>query len=261
LCVPVQYRRLLAHPDFDRTDLSAFVTKLSTSAPLSVDLATELVARFPGRMVNIYSMTEGGAGCLLDCTAHPGRLNTAGQVVAGGNLMLLGVDNKPLPQGEVGEIVGRFATIMTGYCNAPKLTRAALWTDGQGVHWIRSGDMGRIDADGFLQVLDRSKDMINSGGFNVFAVDLETVLLSHPAVSEAAVIAVPSAAWGETPLAYVVLCATIAPEDLRLWTNDRLGKTQRISSIIVTDAMPRSEIGKVLKRELRAPHWPEKETK
>ena len=261
MCVPVQYRRLLAHPDFDQADLSAFVTKLSTSAPLAVELATELLARFPGRMVNIYGMTEGGVGCLMDCTAHPDRLDTVGQVVAGGNLMVLGVDDKPLPQGKVGEIVGRSVTMMTGYCNAPDLTHAALWTDAQGVHWMRSGDMGRIDPDGFLHVLDRSKDMINSGGFNVFAVDLESALLSHPAVSEAAVIAVPSAEWGETPLAYVVLRGAIDPEDLCLWTNDRLGKTQRISRVIVTDAMPRSEIGKVLKRELRMPHWPKKEAK
>ena len=261
MCVPVQYSRLLAHPNFDQTDLSAFVTKLSTSAPLTVDLATELLARFPGRMVNIYGMTEGGVGCLMDCTAHPDRLETAGQVVAGGNLMILDADDKPLTQGEVGEIVGRSVTMMTGYCSAPDVTRAALWTDAQGLHWMRSGDMGRIDTDGFLHVLDRSKDMINSGGFNVFAVDLEAVLLSHPDVSDAAVIAVPSAQWGETPLAYVILHSVIDVEDLRLWANERLGRTQRISKIIATAAIPRNEIGKVLKRALRAPHWPKKETK
>ncbi len=256
MCVPVQFRRLLAHPDFDASDLGAFVTKLSTSAPLTADLGAELLARFPGRMVNIYGMTEGGVGCLMDLTAHPDRLDTVGQVVAGGNLMTLGPDDTPLPQGEVGEIVGRSVTMMTGYCNAPDLTRAALWTDAQGVHWMRSGDMGRVDADGFLHVMDRTKDMINSGGFNVFAVDLENALLSHTAVAEAAVIAVPSEEWGETPLAYVVLRNDADPEVLRAHANDRLGKTQRISRVIATDALPRSEIGKILKRALRAPHWP-----
>jgi long-chain acyl-CoA synthetase len=259
MCVPVQYRRLLSHPDFETTDLSSFVTKLSTSAPLNVDLATDLLARFPGRMVNIYGMTEGGVGCLMDCIAHPDRLHTAGRVVAGCNLMVLGLDDLPLPQGEVGEIVGRSVTMMTGYCNAPDLTRAALWTDPQGVNWMRSGDMGRIDADGFLHVMDRAKDMINSGGFNVFAVDLEDALLSHPAVAEAAVIAVPSPEWGETPLAYVVLRDDTDAETLRAYANDRLGKTQRISRVIAINSLPRSEIGKVLKRELRAPHWSNQE--
>ena len=259
MCVPVQYKRLLAHSDFDRTDLSAFVTKLSTSAPLTADLAREILARVPGRMINIYGMTEGGVGCLMECGAHPDKLHTAGRVVAGGNLLILGPDDTPLPQGKVGEIVGRSVTMMTGYCNAPDLTRAALWTDPDGVHWMRSGDMGRIDDDGFLHVLDRSKDMINSGGFNVFAVDLEAVLLSHPAIAEAAVIAVPSAAWGETPLAFVVLHGGEDLEALRLWANARLGKTQRISKIIATDALPRSEIGKILKRDLRAPFWPAQE--
>ncbi|SHF26540.1 Acyl-CoA synthetase (AMP-forming)/AMP-acid ligase II [Loktanella atrilutea] len=260
MCVPVQWRRLLAHPDFDATDLSHFVTKLSTSAPLTPDLSRDLLARFPGRMVNIYGMTEGGVGCLMDLTAHPDRLDTVGQVVAGGNLMTLGPDDTPLPQGEVGEIVGRSVTMMTGYCNAPELTRKALWTDPDGVHWMRSGDMGRVDADGFLHVMDRTKDMINSGGFNIFAVDLENALLTHPAVAEAAVIAVPSPEWGETPLAYVTLRAEADPEALRTHANARLGKTQRISRVIVTDALPRSEIGKVLKRDLRAPHWPKEKT-
>lgn len=260
MCVPVQWRRLLAHPDFDRTDLGALTTKLSTSAPLTADLGQELLAQFPGRMVNIYGMTEGGVGCLLDLTAHPDRLDTVGQVVAGGNLMTLGPDDTPLPRGEVGEIVGRSVTMMTGYCNAPHLTRKALWTDAAGVHWMRSGDMGCVDADGFLHVMDRTKDMINSGGFNVFAVDLEAALLSHPAVAEAAVIAVPSADWGETPLAYVVLRDKADPEVLRTNANARLGKTQRISRVIVTEALPRSEIGKILKRELRAPHWPKEKS-
>ena len=115
--------------------------------------------------------------------------------------------------------------------------------------------MGRLDADGFLHLLDRKKDMIITGGFNVYAADLEAVLRAHPAVADVAVIAVPSADWGETPLALVVAETPTDAEDLRQWANARLGKLQRISAVEFRADLPRSEIGKILKRDLRAPYW------
>jgi acyl-CoA synthetase (AMP-forming)/AMP-acid ligase II len=128
----------------------------------------------------------------------------------------------------------------------------------RGQRFIRTGDVGRFDADGFLTLLGRRKDMIISGGFNIYPSDLEAVLQAHPAVAEAAVVGVPSAQWGETPIAWVVARegATIDAESLRLWANAKLGKTQRIAALHFIDALPRSAIGKVLKTDLRERHRP-----
>ncbi|MBV8473367.1 MAG: 4-coumarate--CoA ligase, partial [Hyphomicrobiales bacterium] len=119
--------------------------------------------------------------------------------------------------------------------------------------FIRTGDVGRFDEDGFLILLDRRKDMIISGGFNVYPSDIEAVLAERSEIAEAAVVGVPSADWGETPVAFVALKdgAALDAEVLRAWTNARLGKTQRLAAVRFVDALPRSAIGKVLKRELR----------
>ena len=128
----------------------------------------------------------------------------------------------------------------------------AIWTDPEtGKRYIRTGDVGRFDADGFLTLMDRKKDMIISGGFNIYPSDLEAVIVRHPAVAEAAVVGVPSREWGETPVAFVALKSPIDPDELRQWVNAQLGKTQRLSDVRVVDHLPRSHIGKVLKRELR----------
>lgn len=254
MLVPVQYRRLLDHPDFDGADLSAFQVKLSTSAQLPAALSREILDRWPGRMINIYGMTEGGVSAILDCGAHPDKLHTVGRTVAGAEIRILDDAGRALPHGEVGEIVGRSPTIMRGYRKAPEKTREALWISPEGETFIRSGDVGRLDAEGFLELLDRKRDMIVSGGFNIFSADLEAVLATHPAVGEAAVIAVPSDRWGETPLACVVPApdTDIEAEALKDWTNARLGRMQRLSAVVFVDALPRNAIGKVLKRELRA---------
>jgi long-chain acyl-CoA synthetase len=143
--------------------------------------------------------------------------------------------------------------MMTGYHNQPAKTAEAEWFDDQGRRYIRTGDVGRFDSDGFLTLHDRRKDMVISGGFNIYPSDLETVLRGHPAVSDAAVVGVPSAEWGETPVAFVVRRdgRSDSAEDLRSWFNQQVGKTQRLSGLRLIDEMPRSAIGKVLKRELR----------
>jgi long-chain acyl-CoA synthetase len=148
--------------------------------------------------------------------------------------------------------VGRSVSMMTGYHGQPGKTREAEWYDAEGRRYIRTGDVGRFDADGFLTLMDRRKDMVNSGGFNVYPSDLEAVLREHPAVAEAAVVGVPSAEWGESPVAFVVPRQD-APdaEALRAWANERLGKTQRLAGLRYLAELPRSDIGKVLKRELR----------
>ena len=143
--------------------------------------------------------------------------------------------------------------MMAGYHGQPAKTADAEWFDASGKRFIRTGDVGRFDDDGFLMLVDRRKDMIISGGFNLYPSDLEAVLREHPAVADAAVVGVPSERWGETPAAWVVArqASTVDAEMLRAWANERLGKTQRIAFLDVVDELPRSAIGKVLKRELR----------
>jgi acyl-CoA synthetase (AMP-forming)/AMP-acid ligase II len=161
-------------------------------------------------------------------------------------------DERELPQGAVGEVVGRSISMMTAYHNQPGKTREAEWHDAQGRRFIRTGDVGRFDEDGFLTLMDRRKDMVISGGFNIYPSDLEAVLREHPAVADAAVVGVPSREWGETPVAFVVPRAKAPSEqELRSWANARLGKTQRLADLRYLQELPRSEIGKVLKRQLR----------
>ncbi|HYH21495.1 MAG TPA: class I adenylate-forming enzyme family protein [Azospirillum sp.] len=257
MLVPVQYERLLALPDFDRFDLTSFRAKLSTSAPLRGPVLRQILDRWPGKMFEVYGMTEGGVSTVLDATSFPDKLDSVGRPSTGAEVRILDQQGRELPPGAVGEIVGRSPMMMTGYHNAEALTRELLWTSPEGEVFFRSGDLGRIDEDGFLTLLDRRKDMILSGGFNVYASDLERVLLAHDAVAEAAVIAVPSKEWGETPLGLVVLKPGRAADagELLAWANARLGKTQRLSGVEFRTTLPRSSIGKVLKRELRAPYW------
>jgi acyl-CoA synthetase (AMP-forming)/AMP-acid ligase II len=162
-----------------------------------------------------------------------------------------------VPAGESGEVVGSSTAMMKGYYRMPEKTSEVEWFSPEGKRFIRTGDVGRFDADGFLILGDRKKDMIISGGFNVYPVDIESVLLQHPGVKECAVVGVSSRLWGETPVAYVVLRTDAAPIDaeaLKAWTNAQVGKIQRLANVVVVESMPRSEIGKILKRELRDRH-------
>jgi acyl-CoA synthetase (AMP-forming)/AMP-acid ligase II len=160
-------------------------------------------------------------------------------------------DGQELPRGSVGEIVGRSPAMMTGYNNRPDATRAMHWHDAQGNLFYRHGDIGRFDEDGFLILMDRAKDMIISGGFNIYPSDLESVLGAHPAIVECAVVGAPSEEWGETPVGFIVLQGDADVATVLAETNAKLGKTQRISRLIATDELPRSTIGKILKRALR----------
>jgi len=147
--------------------------------------------------------------------------------------------------------------MMAGYHDRPEADAEIRWVDQDGQICHRTGDIGRFDADGFLILLDRKKDVIISGGNNLYAADLEAVLMQHPDVVEVAVIGVPSAAWGETPLGIVVGSpgATLDATALCAWANERLGKTQRLSAVELRTALPRNALGKLSKKELRAPYW------
>ncbi len=253
MLVPVQYQRLMAHPAFDTYDLSSFRSKFSTSAPFGAALKADVLARWPGGLIEFYGMTEGGGTCILEAHLHPTKLHTVGKAAEGSDIRLIDEEGREVEAGADGEVVGSSAGMMTGYHRQPDKTREAEWFDTTGKRFIRTGDVGRFDADGFLTLFDRKKDMVISGGFNIYPSDLEAVVRAHPAVADVAVVGVPSELWGETPVAFVVRRAgdDTTSDALLEWTNAQLGKTQRLSALLWIDELPRSAIGKVLKRELR----------
>lgn len=251
MLVPVQYRRLMEHPDFDRYDLSTTHLKFCTSAPFAAELKGQVLKRWPGGLVEYFGMTEGGGTCILLAHEHPDKLHTVGQPAPGHDIRLIDEEGREVGPGVVGEIVGRSPAMMNGYFGRPDKTAEATWTSPEGHAFIRTGDVGRFDEDGFLTLMDRKKDMIISGGFNIYPSDLEAVLATHPAVVEAAVVGVPSAEWGETPVAFVAVRGQADPEAIRSFVNAKVGKTQRLADLKIVDSLPRSHIGKVLKRELR----------
>jgi acyl-CoA synthetase (AMP-forming)/AMP-acid ligase II len=253
MLVPVQYQRIMDLPDFDRHDLRSFRMKFCTSAPFSAALKRDILRRWPGGLTEYYGMTEGGGTCILAAHEFPEKLHTVGRPADGHDIRLIDEHGNPAAQGDIGEVVGRSPAMMNGYFNQPQKTVEAEWYDSEGNRFIRTGDVGRFDADGFLTLMDRRKDMIISGGFNIYPSDLEAVLFQHEAVKDAAVVGVSSREWGETPIAFVELYPgrSDAPEQIRQWANERVGKTQRLSALQIMTTLPRNAIGKVLKRELR----------
>ncbi len=256
MLVPIQYQRLMALPAFGEHDLSAFHLKFSTSAPFAAALKADVLARWPGGLVEFYGMTEGGGTCILEAHRHPDKLHTVGPPGPGSDIRLIDEEGRELPPGATGEVVGHSAGMMTGYHGQPAKTREAEWFDVAGKRFIRTGDVGRFDDDGFLVLMDRRKDMIISGGFNLYPSDLEAELRRHPAVADVAVVGVPSEAWGETPIAFVVRRDGHDDDEVAIleWLNARVGRTQRIARLRFVDELPRSAIGKILKRELRDAH-------
>ncbi len=253
MLVPVQYQRLMDFADFDAFDLSALKLKYCTSAPFPAELKREVLQRMPGGLIEIYSMTEGGVVCLLACHEFPDKLQTVGRPAPGSELKVLDDEDREVPVGAPGNLIGRSLTMMSGYKNRPDKTKEAQWIDpATGEAWMRMGDIGRVDAEGFVELVGRAKDMIISGGFNIYPTDLEAELLKEPGVAEAAVVGLPSRKWGESPFGFVVLkdgaadCAAIMAA-----VNERLGKTQRLAALYPIAEMPRSHIGKLLKSDLR----------
>lgn len=256
ILVPVQYQRLMDDPAFDGFDLSSFQAKFSTSAPFGAALMAEVQRRWPGKLTEIYGMTEGGGRCELEAHRYPDKLHTVGRPASGHDIRLIDEHGNEVAPGETGEIVGSSTAMMRGYHRLPEKTREVEWFDATGKRFIRTGDVGRFDEDGFLILSDRMKDMVISGGFNIYPSDIEAELAAHPDVRESAVVGVASRRWGETPAAFVVLRpgAACTADSLLAWVNGRLGKMQRVATLDLVEALPRSEIGKVLKRELRELH-------
>lgn len=229
------------------------MTKVSGAAKLSVRRKQEALTRWPGNLVECYGMSEGGPMTVLRADREGNHLDSVGKPHLDSDIRIIDENDRELPCGTAGEIVGRSATMMSGYYRRPELTAQQNWHDAEGRTYLRTGDIGRFDADGYLHVVDRKKDVIISGGFNVYASDLEAVLKEHPHVADASVIGVRSARWGETPVAFIVprpQCAADV-DHMRGWANERLGKVQRLTAVVVRDELPRGSLGKVLKRLLK----------
>jgi len=257
MLVPVQYDRILQSPRFAATDLSSLHMLFSTSAPLAAATKRRILDETPADLIEIYGLTEGGPVAILEARRHPDKLASVGRPAPGHDVRIIDDAGRDVPAGQAGEVIGRSPNMMSGYLNRPDDTQAMLFRDASGALFFRTGDLGRFDEDGFLYLLDRKKDVIISGGFNVYATDLEGVLAKHPEVAEVAVIGVPSERWGETPIALVVRKAggAATADELREYCNARVGKAQRLAQVELREALPRNAIGKVLKRELRDPYW------
>ena len=232
------------------------------ASPMPLPVLRACVALFPGRMVQVYGMTEAsGAVTALPVADHENpevahRLVSAGRPFPGVEIEIRDpATEEPVPVGEPGEIWVRCASLMSGYWGRPEATAAAITPDG----WLRSGDGGHLDADGYVYVTDRIKDMIISGGENIYPAEIERVLAEHPSVGDCAVIGVPDERWGEVPKAVVVAAPgqTVDAEALLAHCRAHLGAFKCPKSVEVLAELPRNPTGKVLKKDLRKRYWPE----
>ncbi len=259
--VPTMINMLLNHPEFDRYDLSSLETCVYGGSPMPEALMMQAMKKLPSwRFYQIFGMTEtGGFASMLRWRDHitsgpkAKRLRSAGQPAPGIDVKVLLPDASVAAPDTLGEIVVRGDTLMSGYLNNPEATAAVL-RDG----WMYTGDAGTMDEDGFLYVADRVKDMIVTGGENVYSIEVERVLFMHPAVREAAVIGIPSAQWGEAVHAVVVRRdgAQATADELITFCRSHIGGYKCPRSIeFRAEALPVTPVGKVRKNVLRDPHW------
>jgi acyl-CoA synthetase (AMP-forming)/AMP-acid ligase II len=257
MMVPTQFQAIFNHPDLNKYDVSSLALLICAGATLPVPLKKQIIEKFGNILTEAYGITEGIATNILpECVLE--KPTSVGIPVFGADVRIIDDEGKELPTGEVGEIVGYSHWFMKGYHNNAKATAEMVWLDDRGRTFIRTGDMGRLDEDGFLYIVDRKRDMIVSGGLNVFAIDIEGVLQQHEEIKDMAVIAIPHDKWGETPLALVIrqAGAKSTEEEIKEWANEKLAKYQRISRVeFQEEDFPRNALGKVLKRVLREPYW------
>lgn len=262
--VPTQYIVLLESGLIPKHDVSSLRSLLTGGQAIATTTFAGLVENFPrAEIFECYGCTEGFVTlCLPEDRALRGKTGSVGLPIFGGETVVIGDDDRILPPGETGEICGWGPNLMKGYYNNPAATEAATWRHPDGRNFFRSGDLGRMDEDGYCFIAGRVKDMIKSGGINVYASDIEEVFMRHPDVAEAAAIGVPHDKWVETPILLAIRRegAAVSEEDLMAWGNERLGKWQRVSRVEFRDTFPRGTHDKVLKRALRDPYWPAKKT-
>lgn len=259
--VPTQLVMMHDKTKFRPAMLRTMRVIMSAGSPLSSDTFRAVQEGLPElELCEIYGMGEGFMTFVGRRDYAAGKAGSVGRPIAtvDTDIRIIGPDDSELPQGGVGEIVGYSALLLKGYYRDPDRTLASLWKHPDtGRAYLRSGDVGYYDADGYLHLSGRVKDMIISGGVKVYAVDLEDVFMQHPDVQEVAVIGVPHEKWGETPLLLAVMRpgARISEAQLLDWGNARLGKTQRVSRVEFRTSFPRNTLDKILKRELREPYW------
>jgi acyl-CoA synthetase (AMP-forming)/AMP-acid ligase II len=256
MLVPSQIIAILGTPGFAPSRLTSLEMILSLGAPLHNEYKDRLNRLLPGRFYELYGLTEGFI-TVLDRADAQRKAGSVGVPPPFYSMRIVGEDGRDRAAGEVGEILGRGPITMPAYYNRPELTCETL-ADG----WLHTGDLGYVDEDGFLYLVDRKKDMIDSGGIKVYPKDIEEVAARHPAVREVAVFGIPHAKWGETPVAAVVLRdeGSVDGETLAEWINARVAaRYQRVARVVIMDDFPRNAAGKTLKRELRAPFWKDRD--
>jgi acyl-CoA synthetase (AMP-forming)/AMP-acid ligase II len=248
MTVPSQIIALLAETDFDEEHLPHLEMVCSVGAPLHLEHKEGLARRLPNRFYELYGLTEGFV-TILDRDDFAGKPGSVGTPPPLFQMRIVDDEGHDLPAGEVGEIVGRGPITMPGYYKRPDLTAEAI-KDG----WLYSGDLGYVDEDGFLFLVDRKKDLIISGGVNVYPRDIEEVVIQHPAVTDVAVFGAPDERWGESPIAAVRLDPAAGDDavDVRDWANDRVdARFQKLREVVVLDEFPLSVAGKTLRRVIR----------
>jgi acyl-CoA synthetase (AMP-forming)/AMP-acid ligase II len=257
LLVPTMIQMLVDSPETATADLSSMRRLMYGASPISEAVLARARQRMQGvRFTQAYGMTElSPVATLLGSRDHdhPVRSRSAGRAVAGADVRIVAPDDKEVSRGEVGEVVVRGDNVMVGYWNKPQETAQALRHG-----WMHTGDAGYMDEDGYMFVVDRIKDMIITGGENVYSVEVENALALHPAVATCAVVGIPDELWGERVHAVVVRaaqCDTDADE-LRRFCREHIAGYKVPRTVAFVDALPMSAAGKVLKRELRQQSWP-----
>ena len=252
--VPIQFQQVVeAVRSRGGADLSSMQAMMSCGSPLREPIKKAVFEVFACGIIELYGLTEG-----IITTQEPetvaNRWSSVGRPLVGTDICIVDEQDKKLPSGQSGEICSRGRIAMPGYWRRPEADLAATYTDSEGRVWLRSGDIGYVDNQGYLFIVDRKKDMILSGGQNIYPQDIEAVVAEHPAVADVAVIGLASEKWGETPVAFVVLYPQDGadPAGIQDWANQRVGKQQRLADIIRVDTLPRNPNGKILKRELRS---------
>ncbi|URW76060.1 long-chain fatty acid--CoA ligase [Sphingomonas donggukensis] len=254
--VPTMYQALLDHPKCGHTDFASLRYCISGGAPLSAELKSKFEAATGATVIEGYGLSESSGVVSCNPYAGPQHPGTIGQPLAATRVRLVDKEDptRPPPVGEPGEIVLAGPQIMAGYWQRPDADAEVFVTDAAGTRWLRTGDVGTIDAEGFIRIVDRLKDMIAVGGFKVFPSQIEALLHHHPAVKEALVIGLPDTYRGEVPRAYVTLNDGFddAGAALAAWLNPQLGKHERVDQVVVRLTMPKTMIGKLSRKDLLA---------
>ena len=254
--VPNQFQRVVdAATAREDTDFTTMQAMMSCGSPLHEQLKKQLFEQFPCGIIELYGLTE-GIITTLEPEHAEGRWSSVGRPLLGTDLCIIDESDQKLANNLSGEICARGRIAMPGYWQRPDADKAATYIDQKGDIWLRSGDIGFVDDEGFLYIVDRKKDMILSGGQNIYPQDIEAIMIRHQAIDDVAVIGAPSQKWGETPLAFAVLVegAECDADEIKRWVNERVGRQQRLADVLFVTSLPRNPNGKILKRQLREEH-------